>query len=126
VGRNKVQHAYYIRFNVVSHAQCVISRPTRERADITVLEIHGCSNPSPNFPNIKINMQYSEMTNTERRLALKCCHDNTIFLHFKFFYIFCTKLQNSWKIRTFNYTTINFRNIYCRYIILHLVSFDLM
>ena len=26
-----------------------------------------------------LNMKYSEMNSTERRLALKCCHDNTIF-----------------------------------------------
>ena len=37
MGRNKVQHAHYIRINVVNHAQCIISRPTSERADITVL-----------------------------------------------------------------------------------------
>ena len=41
-----------------------------------------------------LNMKYSEMTSTERRLALKCCHDDTIFLNF-YFHIFCTKLQNS-------------------------------
>jgi hypothetical protein len=47
---------------------------------------------------------------------------------FKKIYIFFTKRKNNWKISTFNYTTINFQNIYCRYIyvILHFVSFDLM
>jgi hypothetical protein len=29
-------------------------------------------------------------------------------------------------ISTFKYTTINFRTFYCRYVILHCVSFDLM
>jgi hypothetical protein len=33
-----------------------------------------------------LNMKYSEMTSTECRLALKCCHDNTIFLNFIFIY----------------------------------------
>jgi hypothetical protein len=33
---NKVEHAHYIRFIVVRHAQYIISRPTSERADITV------------------------------------------------------------------------------------------
>jgi hypothetical protein len=34
--------------------------------------------------------------------------------------------KNSWKSIAFNYITINFRNMYCRYIVLHFVSFDLM
>jgi hypothetical protein len=42
------------------------------------------------------------------------------------YYICCTTRQNSWKIIAFNYITMNFRNMYCRYVVLHFVSFDLM
>ena len=33
---HKVEHAHYIRFNVVKHVQYIISRPTSERADVIV------------------------------------------------------------------------------------------
>jgi hypothetical protein len=34
--------------------------------------------------------------------------------------------KNSRKIVAFNYITMNFRNVYCRYVVLDFVSFDLM
>jgi hypothetical protein len=53
----------------------------------------------------------------------QCCHGNTTILNF--IYFFEQRAKNSWKIIAFNYITMNFRIMYCRYVILHSVSFDL-
>jgi hypothetical protein len=49
----------------------------------------------------------------------QCCHGNTTILNF------FEHTKNSWKIIAFNYITMNFRIMYCRYVILNFVSFDL-
>jgi hypothetical protein len=53
----------------------------------------------------------------------QCCHGNTIIFIFILFFV--QQGKNSWTIIAFNYITMNFRNMYCRYVVLHFVSFDL-
>jgi hypothetical protein len=51
------------------------------------------------------------------------------FLILNFFIFFVQNgknAKNCSKISAFNYTKMNLRNIYCRYVIFHFVSFDLM
>ena len=64
-----------------------------------------------------VAFQTSEMANTEpagscSSVAMAC------------FYILF--VQNGKIVSTFDYTTLNFRNIYCRYVILHFVCFHLI
>jgi hypothetical protein len=54
----------------------------------------------------------------------QCCHGNTIILIF--IIVFAQHAKNSWTMVAFNYITINFRNMYCRCVVLNFVSFDLM
>jgi hypothetical protein len=65
------------------------------------------------FPNIEYNMKYSEMTNWKfKNIVLSWQHLN-VPAKFSIFYMFLYKPANSWKIRTFSYSRMNFRNIYC-------------
>jgi hypothetical protein len=85
--------------------------------------------PRMYFPNIDLTWSISNWLtlnlwlNAGSRLR-HCCHGNTINLIFIIFFV--QHAKNSWKIIAFNYITMNFRNMYCRYVVLHFVSFDLM
>ena len=77
------------------------------------------------FPNIDLTWSISNWPTLNAASRLRqCCHGSMTHLIFIIFFVKHTK--NSWKIIAFNYITMNFRIMYCRYVILHFVSFDLM
>ena len=80
--------------------------------------------PRMYFPNIYLTWSVSNWsTMNAGSRSRQCCHSNTINLNFIIFFV--QHAKNSWKIIAFNYITMNFRNMYCRYVVLHFVSFDL-
>jgi hypothetical protein len=81
--------------------------------------------PGMYFPNIDLIWSISNWSTLNAGSpARKCCHGNTINLIFIIFFV--QHAKNNWKIIAFNYITINFWNMYCKYVVLHFVSFDLM
>jgi hypothetical protein len=93
----------------------------------TVLEIRACSNPSHIFsmPNNDLTWSISNWSTLNAGSHLRqWCHGNTINLILIIFFV--QHVKNRWKIIAFNYITLNFRNIYCRYVVLHFGIFDLM